>query len=179
MSLPDRRSASPSKLKPKATALVRPMSDTLILGVAFVVGLFICVVSAVANAFLLKTQHAAAPLLMKCNAVGGVIAMLLVWRLLRWSRERNQLLRERAEVVVQLNHEIRNAIQTISIHGYGDSGGDHVLNESVARIEQALDEYVPNDIAIWETWRAERLRTGEPSLREGSQSPTKREDGGL
>jgi hypothetical protein len=161
ISLPGSRSASRDKVPPKAARVVRPMSDKLILGVALLVGLFICVISAVANAFLLKTQHPAAPIMMKFNAAGGVIAMLLVWRLLRWSRERNELLRERAEVVVQLNHEIRNAIQTISLHGHRDSGaGDRVLNESVARIEQALDEWVPNDITTWQTWRAERSRKG-------------------
>jgi hypothetical protein len=161
LSFPGSRSASRNEVGPKRVRVVRPLSDKLILGVAFVVGLFICIISAVANAFLLKTQHPVAPVLMKFNAVGGMIAMLLVWRLLRWSRERNELLRERAKVVVQLNHEIRNAIQTISLHGYRDrEAGDGVVNESVSRIEHALDEYVPNDIATWKTWHAERSRKG-------------------
>src|SRR5438477_7580366 len=86
-----------------AARLIRPLSDRLILIVAFAVGMFICCVSAVANAFLLASGHPAAPLLMKCDAAGGVVAILLVWRLLRWSRQRNELARERAEVVVHLN----------------------------------------------------------------------------
>jgi hypothetical protein len=154
--LSDSRAAAP-KSPANSARIARPLSDNLILAVAFAVGLFICVISAVANAFLLRTGHPAAPLMMKFNAVGGVFAMLLVWRLLRWSRERNALLRERAEVVVQLNHEIRNAIQTISIHGHHETD-DHAINTSVARIEHALDEYVPNDADTWKIWHAERTR---------------------
>jgi len=134
----------------------RPLSDKLILCVAFIVGLFICMVSAVANAFLLKTQHPAAPLLMKFNAAGGIIAMLLVWRLLRWSRERNSLLRQRAVIAMQLNHEIRNAIHTISLYGYHVHGpGDHTINTCVARIEHALDEYVPRNVITSDVWRGQ------------------------
>ncbi len=122
----------------------RPLSDMLILSIAFVVGIFICIVSAIANAFLLSTGVPAARLLMKFNAVGGIVAILLVWRLLRWSRERNQLVRERAKIVVELNHEIRNAIHAISLSDYHECGlCNSVIKQSVSRIEHALDEYVP------------------------------------
>jgi hypothetical protein len=156
-SLPSSRSGARNPAN--AARVVRPLSDKLILSVALCVGLFICFVSAVANAFLLRTQLPAAPLLMKFNAAGGVIAMLLVWRLLRWSRERNALLRERAKVVVQLNHEIRNAIQTISLHGRREHGDpEPAIDNSVARIEHALDEYVPNDAETWKIWHEGRER---------------------
>ena len=106
--------------------------------------MFICFVSAVANAFLVSTGHPVAKILKNFNAVGGVVAILLVWRLLRWSRERNQLIRERAEVVAGLNHEVRNAIQTISLWTFERHGeGLNAIQQSVARIERALDQYVP------------------------------------
>lgn len=140
--------------------LIRPLSDRLILCIAFLVGLFICIVSAVANAFLLASGHPAAPMLMKFNAVGGVVAILLVWRLLRWSRQRNELARERDEVVVQLNHEIRNAIQAIALYDYCNRGSNKsAINLSIARIERALDDNVPNEASVLKAWQAGRSRS--------------------
>ncbi len=140
--------------------LIQPLSEKVILAVAFAVGMFICCVSAVANAFLLATGHPAARILMKFDAAGGVIAILLVWRLLRWSRERNQLARERAELVIQLNHEIRNAIQAITLHEYCVGSDDtSAVTHGVARIQRALDRYVPNDVSIWSNWYAAKSKS--------------------
>jgi 4-amino-4-deoxy-L-arabinose transferase-like glycosyltransferase len=131
---------------PAPSPVPRPPSDAKILVIAFAVGVFICFVSAIANAFFLATSDPVARIVQKGNAVGGVVAILLVWRLLRWSRERNQLVRERAAVVAGLNHEVRNAIHTISLSNYPERGERaNAIQESVARIEQALDEYVPSD----------------------------------
>jgi hypothetical protein len=119
-------------------------SDTFIFAAGCAVGVFICIVSAVANAFLLSTGVPYAGTLMKCDAAGGIAAILLVWQLLRWSRERNQLVRERARIIAELNHEVRNAIQAISLTDYQKNGLDSSQIEfSVCRIERALDEYVP------------------------------------
>jgi hypothetical protein len=123
---------------------IRPLSESVILAVAFAVGIFICVVSAVANAFLIATGIPFAGVLMKCDAVGGVVAVLLVWKLLRWSRERNQLARERVRIITELNHEVRNAIQVISLADYHQNGETPTeVKDSVLRIERALHEYVP------------------------------------
>lgn len=119
-------------------------SDTFIFAAGCAVGVFICIVSAVANAFLLSTGVPYAGTLMKCDAAGGIAAILLVWQLLRWSRERNQLVRERARVIAELNHEVRNAIQAISLTDYQENCLDSSqIESSVCRIERALDEYVP------------------------------------
>lgn len=133
-----------SESRPATPTVPRTPSDAKIMVIAFAVGLFICFVSAVANAFLLGTGDPVAKILQKCNAVGGVVAILLIWRLLRWSRERNQLIRERATVVAGLNHEVRNAIQTISLWVFQHQGESlNAIQQSVARIEQALEQYVP------------------------------------
>jgi hypothetical protein len=81
---------------------------------------------------------------MKCDAAGGIAAILLVWKLLRWSRERNQLVRERARIVAGLNHEVRNAVQAIALRDYHKNGlASSQIEASVGRIERALDEYIP------------------------------------
>ncbi len=132
-------------LIPNSRRELRPMSDRLILAIAFSVGIFICAVSWLANTALLACGYPAAMSLVKCDAAGGVIAILLMWRLLRWSRERNQLIRERARIVTELNHEVRNAIQVISLADFHtDADTENHVKASIMRIERALDEYVPN-----------------------------------
>ncbi len=87
--------------------------------------------------------------LVKWNAAAGVLSILLIFKLLRWSRERNQLIRERERVAMQLNHEVRNAIQVISLNDYHEFGAKATdVKLSVSRIERALEEYVPNTRSI-------------------------------
>jgi hypothetical protein len=127
---------------------IKPLSDRFILAVAFSVGAFICIVSAVTNALLLSTGHPAAMLLVQCDAAAGIVSILLTWKLLRWSRERNELLRERDRMILALNHEVRNAIQVISLADYHERGQESSeVKLSIDRIERALDEYVPNNQA--------------------------------
>src|ERR1043165_2474225 len=84
----------------------RALSETCPFAAAFGVGIFICIVSAVANAFLLSTVLPYAAILIKRDAAAGIAAILLVRQMLRWSRQRNQLIRERVRVAAELNHEI-------------------------------------------------------------------------
>ncbi|MGI9101630.1 MAG: hypothetical protein ACR2IF_04210 [Terriglobales bacterium] len=124
------------------------MSDRLILAIAASVGIFICVISWLANSALLACGYPAAMSLVKCDAAGGIITIVLIWRLLRWSRERNQLIRERVKIVTELNHEVRNAIQVISLADFCNGGDtENEVRASILRIERALDEYVPNQSA--------------------------------
>lgn len=126
----------------------QPLSDRMILIVAFSVGLLICLMSAFANAFLLSVGTPFSRMLMKYNVAGSVVAILLVWRLLRWARERNELARERMRIVFELNHQIRNAVQAIALTDYCQSGTDDtVIKKSVVRIERALDSCVPSTTA--------------------------------
>jgi hypothetical protein len=124
---------------------MQTLSDRFILAVAFSVGLVIVVLSSVTNHALLRCNLPGAAGLVKWNAAAGILSILLVWRLLRWSRERNELIRERDRIAMQLNHEVRNAIQVISLndfHNYGDTTTNIKL--SVTRIERALEEYMPS-----------------------------------
>ncbi len=122
----------------------QPLSDSVILGIALAIGFFICVVSALANAFLISTRVPAAQLWIKVNAAGGIVAILLTWKLLRWSRERNRLIRQRDSAREGLNHEIRNALHVIYLETYS-MGNEvpQVVKENVARIDNALNEFAP------------------------------------
>ena len=125
---------------------IKPLSDRFILAVAFSVGAFICVVSATTNALLVMIAPPAATVLVQCDAAAGIASILLTWKLLRWSRERNELLRQRDRMILALNHEVRNAIQVISLADYHERGTEESeVKLSISRIERALDEYVPNN----------------------------------
>ncbi len=135
--------ASPSE--PSAS---QPLSDRFILGMAFAIGIFICFVSAIANAFLVSTGAPVAKLLMKVNAAGGVIAILLIWKLLRWSRERNSLIRQRDrerklayEQITKLNHELEQALQRsekLAVTGLLATTIAHEINNPLEAITNSL-----------------------------------------
>jgi hypothetical protein len=128
---------------------IQPLSDRFLLAVAFTVGSAIAVLSSVTNQALMHCDIPAAASLVKWNAAAGVLSILLIWKLLRWSRERNELIRERDRVIIALNHEVRNAIQVISLSDYHNRGAEATdVKLSVRRIERALDEYVPNPHAV-------------------------------
>jgi signal transduction histidine kinase len=139
----DLRSASPSE-----PAASRPLSDRFILGMAFAIGIFICFASAVANAFLLSAGVPAAKLLMKVNAAGGVVAILLIWKLLRWSRERNSLIRQRDrerklayEQITKLNQELEQALQRsekLAVTGLLATTIAHEINNPLEAITNSL-----------------------------------------
>jgi hypothetical protein len=133
-----------SSASSEGTSDPRPLSDKFILGIALAIGVFICFVSALANAFLLSTRVPSANVFMKVNAAGGVVAILLVWKLLRWSRERNALIRQRDTAAEALNHEIRNAIHVIYMETY--VAGEEVsepVKQNIARIDEVLKQYAP------------------------------------
>ena len=132
-----RRSRSPRS--------IQPLSDRFLLAVAFSVGSVIAVLSSITNRALMQCNIPGAIGLVKWNVAAGIVSILLVWRLLRWSRERNELLRERDRIAMQLNHEVRNAIQVISLNDFHECGERTTdIKLSVTRIERALDEFVPN-----------------------------------
>jgi hypothetical protein len=114
------------------------------LAFAIAVGSAIAVLSSLTDQVLVHYNVPGATGMVKWNVAAGLLSVLLTWKLLRWSRERNELLRERERVAMQLNHEVRNAIQVISLNDFHKSGAATTdIKLSVARIERALDEYMP------------------------------------
>ncbi len=124
---------------------IKPLSDRFLLLVATTVGGAIALLATLTDQLLLQCSIPGAVGLVKWNTAAGVLAVLLIFRLLRWSRERNELLRERDRIAMQLNHEVRNAIQVISLNDYHEFGAQATdVKLSINRIERALEEYVPN-----------------------------------
>ncbi len=79
------------------------------------------------------------------NAFFGVIAAVLVHRLLAFERDKCNRMLERLEVVDEMNHHIRNALQVISFSAHGGSSESELaeIKKAVTRIQWAVREILP------------------------------------
>ncbi len=79
------------------------------------------------------------------DALGGVVAGVLIFRLLQYERERRKRLRQKIAVIADMNHHVRNALQVISFHAYSTADKEQLeaVKESMERIQWALKEILP------------------------------------
>ena len=75
----------------------------------------------------------------------AVFAGLLFYRLLVYERERRAWLRQRLEIIAEINHYVRNGLQAISLSQHSATDQQHVraLREGIGRVEYALKEILP------------------------------------
>ncbi len=79
------------------------------------------------------------------DALAGLIAGLLIFKLLSFERERRLRMEERLHTIGDMNHHIRNALQVIafSVHSGGKQKELEEITEAVNRIQWALREVLP------------------------------------
>ena len=79
------------------------------------------------------------------DALGGVVAGVLSFRLLQYERERRARLRQKIAVIAEMNHHVRNALQVISFHAYSTADKEQLeaVRDSMERIQWALKEVLP------------------------------------
>ena len=129
-----------------ATSLLPPViRHEFVLALLFAVGVF--VLSMALDWFLLR-QERWRPLSMSAisNLIFAIIAFVLVLRLIRYSRNQRQQVVQRLEVIDQMNHHIRNALQVISFSVRPSSHNDSEVAEmkqAVERIHWTLREILP------------------------------------
>jgi len=77
--------------------------------------------------------------------VAGMLMMLLIQRQLSEQRKEQQESLRRFELIAEVNHHIRNALQAISYQRYGasDEAASQRLKEAVERIQWVLEEILP------------------------------------
>jgi hypothetical protein len=79
------------------------------------------------------------------NALTGLVVAGLFLEFTRNIRNRRRLVQARLEVIADMNHHIRNALQVIT-YGTATHGGKReteMMRESIHRIEWALREVLP------------------------------------
>lgn len=75
----------------------------------------------------------------------ALFAGFLFYRLLVYERERRAWLRQRLEVIAEINHYVRNGLQAISLSQHSATEQQYVsaLREGIGRVEYALEEILP------------------------------------
>jgi len=116
-----------------------------IVAVAFVVS----IVGLTFDGLLLREGVPRYDLMAISNSLTGIVAGAFFWQAKRLGRERRQFVRERLHTISEMNHHIRNALQVISFYS-GKNRDDQTmttLSEAVNRIEWALSEVLPAELA--------------------------------
>jgi hypothetical protein len=101
------------------------------------------------DVFLVTEGFSRWSLIILSNMLTGSIAGLLFYQYARNERNRRELVRQRMQTIVELNHHIRNALQVIKFWGAQhqncslDDAQVQLMKDSVDRIEWALREVLP------------------------------------
>jgi hypothetical protein len=79
------------------------------------------------------------------DAVSALICGFVFMLFLRLYRQQRAMLRQRVEVIANMNHHVRNALQVIEFNSYSTSDQENLgaIKSSVNRIQWALRELLP------------------------------------
>jgi hypothetical protein len=121
------------------------LSNWHILLMAAIAGLAVFVIGVGLDVALLREHEPQRVTVEISDALGGLVAGALAFRLLLYERERRARLRQRIAVIADMNHHVRNALQVISFHAYTSADKEQVeaVKESMERIQWALKEVLP------------------------------------
>jgi signal transduction histidine kinase len=109
-----------------------------------VVALLIFIVSTGADFFLLRDREPARFTIELSDAISSGVIGLLSYKLFRLQQQRREYVRRRLEIVADMNHHVRNALQVISLTTQGrDKDELGAIRESMDRIQWALKELLP------------------------------------
>ncbi len=79
------------------------------------------------------------------DAVSALICGFVFLLFLRLYRQQRAMLRQRVEVIANMNHHVRNALQVIEFNSYSTTDQENLgaIKSSVNRIQWALRELLP------------------------------------
>lgn len=140
------RDESPVRVSQPRAQTSLPISSRHIWTTMVLFGMMVFVVGLALDLFLIH-QRGLRPLTAAAilNVFFGVLAGSLVYRLLAFEREKCDRMLERLEIVDEMNHHIRNALQVISFSTHGTSTEPELseINNAVMRIQWAVREILP------------------------------------
>ena len=112
--------------------------------ISAIFALLVFFVSSTADVFLLHEHETPRITIELSDAISaGIIGVLCYW-LVRLHQDRRQQLRHKLEVIADMNHHVRNALQVISLTSHGKTKEEiAAIRESVSRIQWALRELLP------------------------------------
>jgi len=111
---------------------------------AAICAVLVFLVSSAADWAMLREHETARFTIELSDALSSIAIALLSYKLVRLQQERTRRLRERIEIIAEMNHHVRNALQIISLTSTGkDKEEIATIRESVNRIQWALRELLP------------------------------------
>ena len=130
------------------TAPLRGVSLTVMrmLVMSLIAAIVVFLVGATLDYVLLHDEHDSRVVVLEVSdALGGLVAGALMFRLLQYERERRERLRHKLTVISDMNHHVRNALQVISFHAYSNADKQQIeaIRDSMERIQWALKEILP------------------------------------
>lgn len=146
-----------------SSAWLQTLSGKLWL-VAFIFGALMFLCSLALDWVLLLDHERTIVTVMASDGLAGLVAGILVFRLLQFGRERRRLIEQRLVTISEMNHHIRNALQVISFSAQSSKTKEVAeITEAVDRIQWALREVLPKVEPTFEPFegsaRARFLRT--------------------
>jgi uncharacterized membrane protein YbhN (UPF0104 family) len=126
----------------KSSSFWQSSSGSILLTFLCVVLVFI--ISAGADILLIRQHEPARLTIELSDGVSSLVIGLLSYKLIRSYQDRRVRLRKRLEVISDMNHHVRNALQVIALTAHGkDKQEISAIQESVNRIQWALRELLP------------------------------------
>ena len=122
-----------------------PLPTWKILLLTLIAALIVFATGATLDWFVMHERESRTFAIGVSDVLAGVVAGVLVFRLLHYERDRRRALRQRLETIADMNHHVRNALQVISLSAYSSTDREQLekVKESVNRIQWALREILP------------------------------------
>lgn len=129
--------------EPPPTSVWNRVSGAVLAAIIFTLAIF--AVSSAADLLMLREHETARITIELSDGVSSLAIGLLSFQLLRMHQERRRKLRQRVEVIADMNHHVRNALQVISLSMHGKENEQEIaaIRESMGRIQWALRELLP------------------------------------
>lgn len=122
---------------------VRPVpSLSRRIGLSVLTGFSLFALGAIVQA-LLERNNIHGRMLYLDDILLGLLAGLVVFA---YEQRRHRILMDKIRVIAQMNHHVRNALQTIAFSRFADAPKQvQMLEESTRRIQWALQEILPGE----------------------------------
>jgi signal transduction histidine kinase len=99
----------------------------------------------IADRLLVREWHKPAVMMAVSNAVAAAVIGYLMWKLADYAIQRRKRVEERLEMIAEMNHHVRNALEAISLSAYTTRNQEAIemISGAVKRIDWALKEILP------------------------------------
>jgi hypothetical protein len=111
-----------------------------------------------AERLLMWEFHRTVRIIILSDAAVSLVIGYLALKLIELAAERRRLVAERVRTIAELNHHIRNGLETIALSVYTTHNQDAIqtIYSAVNRIDWALREIVPSEPAVNEKPKGEK-----------------------